>query len=110
MPVEKLNDLLTRQFVHGSQSMLARLELSKGCKVPTHSHPNEQITFVASGALLFQLGAEDAPEEKLVRAGELLVIPGGLPHSAVAVEDTVDFDVFAPPREDWIRRDDSYLR
>ena len=90
--------------------MLARLELKKGCSVPRHSHENEQITFVASGALLFRLGSEDSVEEKLVRGGEMLVIPGGLPHSAEALEDTVDFDVFAPPRQDWINRDDSYLR
>ncbi len=110
LPVEQLNDLLTRQFVHGTQSMLARLELKKGCKVPLHSHPNEQISFIVSGALLFRLGEGDTIEEKLVAAGETLVIPGGLPHSAEALEDSVDFDVFAPPREDWINRDDSYLR
>ena len=110
LPVERLNDLLTRQFVHGTQAMFARLEMKRGCKVPRHSHPNEQITFIGSGALRFLLGSEDAPEERVVRAGELLVIPGGLPHSAEALEDTVDFDIFAPPREDWINRDDSYLR
>ncbi len=110
LPVEQLNPLLTRQFVHGAQSMLARLELKKGCLVPRHSHANEQITFILSGALLFRLGAEDTPQEQLVRAGETLVIPGGLPHSAEAVEDTVDIDVFAPPREDWIHSTDSYLR
>jgi quercetin dioxygenase-like cupin family protein len=110
LPVEQLNDLLTRQFVHGTQAMLARLELKKGCKVPLHAHPNEQISFILSGALLFRLGEGDAIEEKLVAAGETLVIPGGLPHSAEAMEDTIDLDVFAPPREDWINREDSYLR
>jgi quercetin dioxygenase-like cupin family protein len=109
-PVEKLNESLTRQFVHGTQAMFARLELKKGFLVPRHSHPNEQITYIESGALLFRLGSEDSPQEQLVRAGETLVIPGGLPHSAEAMEDTVDFDVFAPPRQDWIARDDSYLR
>ena len=110
LPVEHLNDRLTRQFVHGTQSMLARLELRKGCIVPRHAHPNEQISYIASGALRFSLGPEDAAEEKIVRAGELLVIPGGLPHAAEAIEDTVDFDVFSPPRQDWIERNDSYLR
>src|SRR5579875_1246471 len=110
VPVEQLNDQLTRQFVHGTQSMFARLELKKGCIVPRHSHANEQITYVHSGVLHFRLGPEDAPVERTVRMGELLVIPGGLPHSAEALEDTIDFDIFAPPREDWISRDDSYLR
>ena len=110
LPVEHLNDRLTRQFVHGTEAMFARLELKKGCTVPRHSHPNEQISYIAEGALRFLLGPEEGAEERIVRAGDVLVIPGGLPHSAEALEDTVDFDVFAPPREDWIRRDDSYLR
>ena len=110
VPAEQLNDLLTRRFVTGEQAMLARLELKKGCLVPRHSHPNEQISYIVTGALRFLLGDEAAPVEKIVHAGEVLVIPGGLPHSAEALEDTVDFDVFAPPRQDWIAKDDSYLR
>ena len=110
LPVEQLNERLTRQFVHGTQAMLARLELKEGCSVPRHAHPNEQISYIASGALRFSLGSEGTAEEKVVRAGEVLVIPGGLPHAAEAIEDTVNFDVFSPPRQDWIERDDSYLR
>jgi quercetin dioxygenase-like cupin family protein len=110
IPVETMNPLLTRQFVTGEQGMLARIVLKKGCVVPRHSHPNEQITYITEGALKFLLGDEDALVERVVRPGEILVIPGGLPHSAEALEDTVDFDLFAPPRQDWITKDDSYLR
>jgi quercetin dioxygenase-like cupin family protein len=110
LPVETMNPLLSRQFVTGTQGMLARIVLKKGCVVPRHSHPNEQISYITEGALRFFLGDESAPVEKVVRAGEVLVIPGDLPHSAEALEDTVDFDLFAPPRQDWITRDDSYLR
>ena len=110
IPLEAMNDLLTRQYVHGTQAMLARIVLKKGCVVPKHSHPNEQISYIAEGALRFLLGDEGAEVEKIVRAGEVLVIPGGVPHSAEALEDTVDFDLFAPPRLDWINKDDSYMR
>lgn len=110
VPVETMNPLLSRQFVTGEQGMLARIVLKKGCIVPRHSHPNEQISYITEGALKFVLGEEASPIERVVRAGEVLVIPGGLPHSAEALEDTVDFDLFAPPRQDWISRDDSYLR
>jgi quercetin dioxygenase-like cupin family protein len=110
VPIETLNPLLTRQFVTGEQAMLARLELKAGCVVPRHSHPNEQISWIVSGALLFSLGEEDGAEDRLVRAGEVLVIPGGLPHAATAIEDTVDIDIFAPPRQDWIAGTDAYLR
>ena len=108
---EPLNPLLSRQFVSGTQAMFARIELKKGCLVPTHSHPNEQIAYIASGALVFRLGYPGEEEQVYtVRAGEVLVIPANLPHSAEALEDTVDFDLFAPPRQDWIDKDDSYLR
>jgi quercetin dioxygenase-like cupin family protein len=104
---EQLNPLLTRQFVTGKLAMFARVVLAKDCIVPRHSHPNEQITFITEGALRFDY---DDGTSHTVRAGEILVIPGNLPHSATALEDTIDFDIFAPPRQDWIDRDDSYLR
>jgi quercetin dioxygenase-like cupin family protein len=110
VPATQLNPLLTRQYITGSQSMFARIELKKGCIVPRHQHPNEQISYITQGALLFVLGEEGATVEKIVREGEILVIPGNVPHSAEALEDTVDFDIFAPPRQDWLANDDAYLR
>jgi quercetin dioxygenase-like cupin family protein len=110
IPPEQLNPLLTRQFVTGEQAMLARIVLKKGCLVPRHQHPNEQIAYIAEGALRFLLGDESAPVEKIIRTGEVLVIPANLPHSAEALEDTIDFDIFAPPRQDWITGNDAYLR
>jgi quercetin dioxygenase-like cupin family protein len=110
IPATQLNPLLTRQFVNGSQSMFARIELKKGCIVPRHQHPNEQITYIEKGALLFVLGEEGSTVEEIIHEGEILVIPGNLPHSAEALEDTIDFDIFTPPRQDWITGDDAYLR
>lgn len=104
---EQLNPLLTRQFVTGAECMLARIVLRKGCTVPEHSHPNEQIAFILEGALRFDL---PGGETHTVRAGGVLVIPPNVPHSAFALEDTIDFDIFAPPRQDWISGDDTYLR
>jgi quercetin dioxygenase-like cupin family protein len=106
MPVEHLNPLIDRQFVAGERSMLARIILRKGSIVPQHSHDNEQITYVLEGALKFIIEGK----EMIVRSGEILVIPSNLPHSAEALEDTVDLDIFCPPREDWIRGTDAYLR
>ena len=106
MPTEHLNPLLERQFVSGEKSMLARLILRAGCIVPLHRHENEQITYILEGALKFSL----PHGEVIVRAGEILVIPGNVPHSAEALEDTVDLDVFCPPRADWISGTDAYLR
>ncbi len=107
IPVEPLNPLIDRQFVYGERAMLARLVLRKGAIVPEHSHENEQITYVLEGALRFTLGDGRV---LTVRSGEVLVIPSTLPHSAEALEDTLDLDVFAPPRADWIAGTDDYLR
>ncbi len=103
---EEMSPFLTRQYVSGEQAMLARITLRKGCVVPLHQHSNEQIAYIVSGALEFHVDGK----LYVVSAGELLVIPANAPHSAVALEDTVDLDIFAPPRADWLAKDDSYLR
>ena len=106
IPAEPMNDLVTRQAIHGDTLTIARLALKRGALVPTHQHPNEQVSMIISGALRFELEGR----EVTVRAGESLRIPGNVPHSAEAVEDSVAIDVFSPVREDWIRGDDAYLR
>ena len=103
---EPMNPLLTRQFVSGEKGMAARIMLKKGCVVPEHSHPNEQIAMILSGALEFMVAGESV----IVRAGELIVLPPNVPHSATALEDTEDIDFFCPPRQDWLDKSDSYLR
>lgn len=106
VPVEHLNPLIERQFVNGEKSMVARLLLRKGCIVPMHQHSNEQITYILEGALKFVTQGK----EMIVRGGEMLVIPSNVPHSAEALEDTIDLDIFCPPRQDWLDGTDSYLR
>jgi quercetin dioxygenase-like cupin family protein len=106
IPLEDLNPQLQRQFVVGDQIMVARVLLKKGCVVPEHSHINEQFTYILEGALKFWIDGK----EIVVRAGEVLTIPANVPHKAEAVEDTVDLDVFNPPRADWMEKTDAYLR
>ena len=106
IPLEDLNPLLQRQFVVGQEIMLARVLLKKGCIVPLHSHHNEQLTYIVEGALKFYIDGK----EIVVSAGEVLCIPSNMPHKAEALEDTVDLDIFAPPRMDWINKTDQYLR
>ena len=103
---EQLNPLLTRQFITGEKAMLSRIVLKTGCVVPEHAHHNEQISLVVSGALEFVVSGVT----QVVRAGEIMVIPAHAPHSATALEDTENLDLFAPPRQDWIDGMDNYLR
>ena len=105
---EQVTPQLARRLVTSERMMLAQVYLDKGAVVPKHSHENEQITWILEGALRFHLG-EDGAEEVVVRAGEVLVIPSHLPHAAVALEDTLDIDIFCPPRQDWLDGTDSYF-
>ena len=109
MPKERVTEMLDRRLVTSERMMLAHVYLKKGCIVPRHRHENEQITYVLEGALHFWLG-EDGSEERTIRAGEVLVIPSNLPHKAEALEDTLDVDIFCPPRQDWLDGTDDYLR
>ena len=104
--LEHLNPTLDRQMVTGQELMLARVLLKKGSIVPEHSHVNEQVTYILEGALKFWIDGK----EIVVHAGEVLCIPPHMPHKAQAMEDTVDLDVFHPPRQDWLNGTDAYLR
>jgi quercetin dioxygenase-like cupin family protein len=104
--LEDLNPLLQRQFVVGQEIMVARVLMKKGCIIPLHSHHNEQFTYILEGALKFWVDGK----EIVVNAGEVLTIPPHMPHKAEAMEDTVDLDIFNPPRADWINKSDQYLR
>ncbi len=103
---EPLKPLLTRQVLHGEKMTVARILLGKGATVPMHSHHNEQLSTLESGRMRFIVGGV----EQIIEAGDMLLIPSNVPHSAEALEDSVAVDINSPVREDWLRGDDAYLR
>jgi quercetin dioxygenase-like cupin family protein len=109
MPKERMTAQIDRRFVHGERAMVAQVFLKKGAVVQTHTHESEQITYILEGALRLWVGA-NGEQDVTVRAGEILTIPSNVPHRAEALEDTLDVDVFSPPRQDWIEKTDDYLR
>ncbi len=109
IPAEALKGTITRRLITGERMMIAHVYLKKGDDVPRHSHDNEQLTYILEGALRLWFGANDE-REITVRAGEVAVIPSNVPHRALALEDTLDVDVFCPPRQDWLTGTDAYLR
>ena len=109
MPKEQLTDTFARRLITGDRIMLAHVYLKKGAIVPRHSHENEQITYILEGGLRFWIG-EDESQVIDVMAGEVLHIPSLVQHKAEALEDTLDVDVFSPPRQDWLDKTDAYLR
>ena len=104
--LENLTPFLQRQLIVGGDIMVARILMKKGCLIPEHSHYNEQFSYILEGALKFWIDGK----EIVVRSGEALTIPRNMPHRAEALEDTVDLDIFHPPRADWINKTDHYLR
>lgn len=108
MPKEVVTDTISRRLITGDDMMLAHVYLDKGAIVPQHSHHNEQLTYIIEGALHFWIGA-NGEEEIVVGAGEVLHIPSNVPHKAEALENTLDVDIFSPPREDWLNGTDSYF-
>ena len=113
IPVEELTPLIGRRLITSDKMMLAHVYLKKGAIVPAHDHINEQFTYVLSGTLRFWIGEHaDAPGDTYtdVGAGDVLVIPSNVRHRAEALEDTLDVDIFNPPRQDWIDKTDDYLR
>ena len=108
MEKEPVTDAISRRVVTGERAMLAHIYLEKGARVPMHSHENEQITYLLEGALKFWIGEER--RELILRAGEVLHIPGSVPHEAEALEDCLDVDIFSPPRQDWLDGTDDYFR
>jgi len=106
VPLEVMSDMITRRVITGEKATLGHILLKKNAVVPLHHHESEQITYVIDGALKFEIeGAE-----VIVRTGEVLHIPSNVPHRVVALEDTIDLDIFSPIRQDWLTGDDSYLR
>ncbi len=105
VPEEQMNASTRRRYVNADRVTVARFELAAGGVVPVHSHENEQVTTVLSGALKFRF-----PDgEIVVRAGEVLQIPSWVEHGVDVLEDTVAVDVFSPIRSDWVNKTDSYF-
>ena len=106
MDKEVLSSTIARKIICGDKAMVAQVFLAKGAVVPEHFHESEQITYILEGALEFHIKGETI----VVAAGQVLRIPSNVPHMAIALEDTLDLDIFSPIRHDWLKKDDAYLR
>src|SRR5580693_3320763 len=106
VPLEVMSEVISRKVISGEKAMVAQVFLKKDAVVPEHKHESEQITYILEGALKFDIEGR----EVIVRKGDVLHIPSWVPHRAVALEYTLDLDIFSPIRTDWLTKDDSYLR
>jgi quercetin dioxygenase-like cupin family protein len=96
--VEMVPGVTRRTLVHGEKTSLHEIAIARGAEVPLHTHPHEQIGYVASGRVVFQVGEA----ERELSAGDGYVVPGEVPHGVVALEDSVCVDIFSPVREEYL--------
>ncbi len=89
-------DLTT--LVHGDKTLMGRFKIAKGAAVPAHSHPHEQTGIMISGRIRFNVDGEITD----VETGDSWCLPGGVEHSAEALEDSIIIEVFSPVREDFL--------
>lgn len=106
IPQEAITPSIARKFITTDRMTIAQFELKRGGVVPRHAHENEQVSWVMSGSLKFTVGGN----ETVVRAGEVVQIPGGVEHEVEVLADAVVVDVFCPVRQDWIDKTDDYFR
>ena len=89
---------IVARVVEGQRLTLAVVELDPGAVAREHSHDNEQLGIVLSGAMTFRIG----DETRELAPGDAYTIASNVPHEATAgPEGAVVIDVFAPPRADW---------
>ena len=99
MAREALPGVTRRLLAHNARLMLCEHAFEANADLPRHAHPHEQVTTVVSGLLRLEMEGH-APFD--MGPGDSVVIPGGTPHQARALQSTIALDVFTPCREDYL--------
>jgi len=98
MPPRQLAPGVTAKIASGEKIMFSLVTLAPNAVVPEHSHPHEQMGMMVSGTMAFSI----AGETRTLSGNEIYLVPGGVPHGAVAgPEGAVALDAFSPPREEY---------
>lgn len=106
IPAERIGSLIARRFITGERMTVAHFDLTRGASVQQHTHEPEEMFCVIKGSAKVTINGE----EFIVRAGELMQIPSGVPHQMEALEDAEVLDIFSPIRQDWLNKTDSYYQ
>ncbi len=96
--IEMFPGVARRTLNAGERTSIHEIEIAAGCVVPMHTHPHEQIGYLVSGRVKFELG----DEVRELSAGDSWIIPSEVPHEVTALEDAVALDIFSPAREEYI--------
>ena len=96
--VEMFPGVVRRTLNSGDRTTLIEVTLAGGAVVPSHTHPHEQVGYVARGRVRFEIDGE----ARELRAGDSYLVPGGASHEVTALEPSVCIDVFSPVREEYL--------
>jgi quercetin dioxygenase-like cupin family protein len=99
MPEEKLTDEMSRRMIVGSNQMLTVWRMKKGAHSAKHQHPEEQIFWILSGSIEFEIDGK----RRTCGAGDVGIIPGNIPHEAWVLEDVEMANLFSPVRDDYLK-------
>ena len=102
LKVESIGPGRKRSAVHTDGLMMVIFDFEDGpaeAPDPLHSHPHEQISYIASGKVIYFLGSE----QQTLEAGDMVTIPPGVPHAIQTLSQSVRLvDAFAPVRQDFL--------
>ena len=96
--VELAEGVTRRTLNHGDRTSIHEITIKKDGIVPLHTHPHEQIGYLVSGRLLFEMDGES----KELRPGDSWIVPSEVEHGVTGLEDCVAVDIFSPVREEYL--------
>ncbi len=97
LPVEIFPGVFRRTLIWGANAMVCEITLPKGSVVALHQHPHEQVGYLVSGRLSFTVNGQT----QVIEPGGSWAVPGDVPHTVTALEDTIAIDIFSPVRTEY---------
>lgn len=89
------------QIISSEKITVSKVEIDNPMDLPVHNHEHEQITIVTEGEMFIKYEMV----EKIVKAGEVCIIPSNIPHSVRILKVPFkSFDIFSPVREDFVKQ------
>jgi len=106
MPFENFKNVGEREifpgykakFIHSENMTFANWTIEEGASFPEHNHPHEQVLIMLEGALEIKVGRET----KVIKPGDVTIIPPNMPHMGKAIEKVNAIDIFYPVRQDYV--------
>ena len=97
IPPKELLPGITARLVHTQHLTIAHWRFEPDADLLEHAHPHEQVVNMMRGEFRFTVEGET----RLLRPGDVVVIPPHARHSGRSITECYIIDVFYPVREDY---------